>query len=286
MNLTKLLSLLRFPAPMEDAICALSEKNCTEISALSEAAYTGTDYEYPIRTYTPLNRLMSLVNLLPQKYTEYQQLGVPEEIITNTFRDVTHRAFLYFQRHGSPGLSEEDVLWFRHIINKEIFQIGPLQYQPFDMVYLDEETLGEPYMTFSPGIKARIPLNTPVINCHIPVGADLSEDRIPSSLSLARQLFQKLYPDTRFVAFLCYSWLLYPDMLSLLSPNSRIRKFAKHFEIIGSCEDQEQAMEFLIPESSLFRKASEHPECFGFACGIADLSAKGEYKGEYKYRWK
>ena len=34
-------------------------------------------------------------------------------------------------------------------LNVVIFKIGSLQFQPFEMIYLDEETIGEPYMTFS-----------------------------------------------------------------------------------------------------------------------------------------
>lgn len=34
-------------------------------------------------------------------------------------------------------------------MNVAIFKVGSLQFQPFKMIYLDEETIGEPYMSFT-----------------------------------------------------------------------------------------------------------------------------------------
>ena len=72
-----------------------------------------------------------------------------EDIIAETFRDVSLREKIYENKTGKPGISKDDTLWFRHLINCEIFKIGVLQFQPFEMIYLDEEFLGEPYMEFS-----------------------------------------------------------------------------------------------------------------------------------------
>lgn len=278
MNLTTLLPLLNFPSPIKESIYSLIDKDSFRISTLSKDAYTGKDFDFPIRTYTPSDRLLTLLYLLPQQYSEYLQLGIPEKIISETFRDVSRRASFYFQKHGTIGLSEDDVIWFRHIINKQIFQIGPLQFQPFQMIYLDEETLGEPYMMFSQGIKSTLPPKTPVINCHVPTGVSLSENDITASLFQAKELFCKLYPNNAYAAFLCYSWLLYPHMQALLASDSKIRKFAERFQIIGICNDKDQAMEYLHPGTSLFLKSKEHPERFGFACGIIEIFPKGENK--------
>lgn len=137
-------------------------------------------------------------------------------------------------------------------------------------------------MIFSETQKRALPKGTPVINCHIQEGADLSAPMVEKSFSEAEAFFTALFPEVRFRAFLCCSWLLYPPMLERLPDRSRIKQFAKRFRIIGSCDDAEQAMENLfegrraidsLPEnaSSLQVLAKEHPEAFGFGCGVADF---------------
>lgn len=87
----------------------------------------------------------------------------------------------------------------------------------------------------------------------------------------------RVFPKKQFQAFLCYSWLLYPQMAKRLSPESRIRKFYQLFMIIGECNDSEQAIENLFADgkrkklpqmSSLQKMAIDHLDWFGFACGI------------------
>ena len=94
------------------------------------------------------------------------------------------------------------------------------------MIYLDEETIGEPYMIFSKQQKQTLPAGAPVrylpssaedaagapvINRHIQQGADLRPEAVDASFCGARRFFAAHFP-ARFEAFLCYSWLLYsPD---------------------------------------------------------------------------
>ena len=171
------------------------------------------------------------------------------------------------------------MIWFRHIMNINIFKLGTLQFQPFEMIYLDEETLGEPYMSFTREQKERIPAGSPVINCHIQRGTDLDAGMTARSLEEAGRFFKECAPANPFRAFLCYSWLLYPPMVTRLPPDSRIRQFAERFTVIGCCADSGQAFENLfdgrkeLPAggTSLQKMALEHPEWLGFACGVIEL---------------
>ena len=277
MEQQKILEILGLSPKTEKAVLAvLSKKQTAEIC---EKAYSGEAPDYPILKRKPLTRLAVLINLLSKKYEEYLSLGVPEKVIAETFRDVTLRAEIFEAKTGKPGISKEDALWFRHIINRKIFKIGVLQFQPFEMIYLDEEFLGEDYMVFSSEQKEKLPAGAQVINCHVQQGADLSTEEISKSFSDAQALFGKIYPKTEFKAFLCYSWLLYPDMTKLLPENSKIKAFAENFEIIGKVQDNEQAFENLFGQSfkrppklkiatSLQSLAAKNPKAFGFACGI------------------
>lgn len=272
MTLSELMNILHFPTPVEAAVLSHLKNDSSRIAGLSADAYSGEDFAFPILQYAPMDRLLAVIYLLIEKYEEYIQSGIPAEITNATFRDVTLRASLYYQSCNSVGLSKDDVVWFRHIMNKKLFQIGPLQFQPFEMIYLDEETIGESYMSFPGNIKIVLSPGTPVINCHIPRGTDLNPARVSASLLQARSLFHNLYPDVDFKAFLCYSWLLFPDMCAILGTNSNIRKFAERFTIIGTCNDKDQAMECLFPDTSLHQLALDKPEKFGYACGIIRMT--------------
>ncbi|MBR3953376.1 MAG: DUF5596 domain-containing protein [Oscillospiraceae bacterium] len=280
MKQNEILEMLSLSPKTESAVkTVFTKKNLDEII---KTAYLGETLDYPLLRRKPLTRLAAVIALLSKKYEDYKSLGASEEIIAETFRDVALRANLYYERTGKPGISKEDTLWFRHIINSEIFKIGALQFQPFEMIYLDEEFLGEPYMNFSKTQKEELPSGAQVINCHIPSGADLSTEAVKESFIRAQTFFGEVYPNIEFKAFLCYSWLLYPEMINLLPKSSKIKAFAKNFEIIGKFQDNEQAFENLFGKAykrppkiknatNLQKLAAEKPKAFGFACGIKYL---------------
>ena len=228
----------------------------------------------------PLTRLVVVVYLLSQKFAEYKAIGTTDEIILDTFRDVSLRANLYYKQYGKIGISKDDVIWFRHIMNVHIFKIGVLQYQTFNMIYLDEETIGEPYMVFTQEQKLALPNGSPVINCHIQKGANISAALVNESIDQAKVFFKDCFPSIEYKAFLCYSWLLYPSMLNMLPKDSNIKQFAEHFSIIGACNDSEQAMENLFDygkhnlpcnPTTLQRMAKNDNAILGYGCGIIML---------------
>ena len=277
MTFETLVPQLQFELIIEDAVQKKIIKNRKLIETIAENAYSSDDCNFPLCKRMPLTRLVVVTYLLIQKYEEYKTIGVTDDIILDTFRDVSLRANLYYKQSGKIGITKEDVIWFRHIMNVHIFKIGNLQYQKFNMLYLDEETIGEPYMVFTEEQKRILPSGTPVINCHIQRGANISLASVEESVERAKTFFKDCFPAIQYKAFLCYSWLLYPPMLKRLSEQSNIRQFAAHFSIIGSCCDSVQAKENLFYTeryekshslTSLQRMARENKEILGYGCGV------------------
>ena len=277
MTLETMLSELRYTSDTEQAVLQKIRKDEKLIEKIAETAYHGEDFNFALCGRMPLTRLAVVTCLLLSKYDDYKAKGVPDSIIFDTFQDVSLRAKLYREKTGRAGISKGDVIWFRHIMNVAVFKIGALQFQPFEMIYLDEETLGEPYITFTKEQKEALPAGAPVINCHIQQDADLSPEAVQASFHSAKQFFSTHFP-VQYKAFLCYSWLLYPPMIKSLSHKSNIKQFAANFAVIGACDDSEQAMEHLFRNgtkralpanaTALQTLAFEHIELFGFACGI------------------
>ena len=245
MTLETLISELQYTNDIEREILQKIRKNEKLIEEIAENAYYGEDFNFALCKRMPLTRLSVVTYLLLRKYDDYKSKGISESIIFDTFRDVSLRAKLYYKKTGKVGISKGDVIWFRHIMNGVIFKIGALQFQPFEMIYLDEETIGEPYIIFAKEQKDALPTGTPVINCHIQQNADLSPEAVEASFQNAKRFFANHFPTVQYKAFLCYSWLLYPPMVKHLLEKSNIKKFAANFSIIGACDDSEQATEYL-----------------------------------------
>lgn len=277
MTLETMILELHYTSDIEQAVLQKIRRNEKLIEEIAETAYQGEDFDFALCKRMPLTRLAVVTYLLLRKYDDYKAKGIFDSIIFDTFRDISLRAKLYCQKTGRVGISKGDVIWFRHIMNVGIFKIGTLQFQPFEMIYLDEETIGEPYMTFTKEQKEALPAGVPVINCHIQQDADLSPEAVATSFHSAKQFFSTYFP-AQYKAFLCYSWLLYPPMVKHLPLKSNIKQFAANFAIIGACDDSEQAIEYLfkhktkreLPASAttLHKLACEHIELFGLACGI------------------
>lgn len=278
MELEKLFEELRFSSVIESAVQKALSESKKQICEISGKAYKSEGVNFPLCEYAPLTRLSVVTELLMRKYDEYQLKGVSERIIFDTFRDVSLRADFFLKKTGKIGISREDVIWFRHLMNVDIFKIGVLQYQPFKMLYLDERIMGEPYMVFSQEQRDSLPEGVSVLNCHIQRGANLREEAVGHSLEEAKAFFAGYFPEIRFRGFLCYSWLLYPPMVKSLPEESNIRRFAGRFPVIGMCGDAQQAMENLFEgrgskilyrdATSLQKTAMESPELFGYACGF------------------
>lgn len=281
MTLETMMSELHYLNDIEQAILRKIRNDEKLIDEIAETAYQGEDFNFALCKRMPLTRLSVVTYLLLRKYDDYKAKGISENIIFDTFRDVSLRAKLYYKKTGKVGISKEDVIWFRHIMNVAIFKIGSLQFQPFEMIYLDEETIGEPYMVFTKKQKETLPTGTPVINCHIQQDADLRHEAVEASFQSAKSFFSNHFPEVQYKAFLCYSWLLYPPMIEHLFEKSNIKQFAANFSIIGACNDSEQAIEYLFGKGSkkelpanattLQKLALNHIEMFGFACGVIEI---------------
>lgn len=250
--------------------------------AAAPGAYQGEAPDFPICRKSPLERLVLWCCYLTRVRRKYQARGVPHRVFLDTVSDIALRAGLYEARTGKPGLAKADAIWFRHIHNAVIFRLGSLQFQLFEMIYLDQEGCGEAYMTFAQEQKARLPQGTPVLNLHIPKGADLSPAAVEQALDQAMEFFPQVFPEHRARAFLCYSWLLYPGLRELLPAGSNILQFAARFRVIGQTQDPAESIRRIYgkrfprrgdyPQNTqLQRQALGRFSCLGEACGILEI---------------
>lgn len=97
MTLESLLPQLEFEPVVEEAVKHKIAKSRRQIEIIAETAYGSNDLDFPLCKRMPLTRLAVVTYLLAQKYTDYKSIGAAESIILDTFRDVSHRANLYYK---------------------------------------------------------------------------------------------------------------------------------------------------------------------------------------------
>lgn len=68
-----------------------------------------------------------------------------------------------------------------------------------------------------------------VLGVHIPPGGGLSEELVDESFELTKQFLAEYFPDFKYKAFVCESWLMDRQLLDMVGESSNIAKFCKRF---------------------------------------------------------
>ena len=273
------LAVLELEENAKAEVRAFVGRNAGRMEDLAKEAWQGEHPDFPICKLKPLSRLAVLIWKLEEIWQKYQAVGIERLVFVDSASDIALRARIYFDKTGKVGLSKDDCVWLRHLVNVQIFKLGVLQFQPFQMLYLDEDDTGESWFNYIDGIKERLPEGRPVLNVHIQKGADLSPEKVAESFSLARAFFRKHFPERQIEAFVCFSWLLDPFLGRILLGESRIVQFGSNFEVIGWAKDNNQAVERIFgkrwrkksdfpQETSLQKAALEHLKDLQYTCGI------------------
>ena len=126
MTLEQIISELHYTNEVEKEVLRKIQRNQKLVDELARIAYQADNFDFPLCKRMPLTRLSVVTYLLINKYDEYKAKGIPDRIIFDTFRDVSLRATLYDRKTSRVGISKEDVIWFRHIMNVDIFKIDGL----------------------------------------------------------------------------------------------------------------------------------------------------------------
>ncbi|MFI5676012.1 acyltransferase domain-containing protein [Streptomyces cellulosae] len=170
------------------------------------------------------------VAALPHTRAHHRERGIPDDVSRRTLADLGRNMALHRRRYGLPGVNAPR--WLTHHFRGELYQLGRLQ---FERTRHGERT-GR--MMASAGLDA-IP-GTPCLNLHIPdFLGPLSAAACDRSLALAGEFFARHYPEEKYRAALCHSWLLDPQLKRYLPEDSHIVRFQERFRIAR--EDTEPA---------------------------------------------
>lgn len=190
-------------------------------------------------------------------YDRYQEMGISDEIFTETFKCFTR--FIDECKDKTGKYAFDRAFWTWRQASMLIFRIGELEYE-----FINENGKKE-------------------VSVHIPSDAKMSDDVIDSSLKAAQEFFDTYYPEYSDCDYVCDSWLLSPKLKELLSEESNIIRFQNRFEIREENKEAKDIFEWLfktsedasietLPEkTSLQRKAKElllKGDNIGIAVGV------------------
>lgn len=156
----------------------------------------------------------------------YAERGISEKIFEDTVLDLRYKLDECKLVTGIIGSFVAN--WFAGFFHLTRFCLGRLQ---FEVTRFREH--------FESGGRKLEP-ESPVINVHIPRSlVPLDETLCEESFRMAKAFFAGETGEN--CAFVCHSWLLYPENRTILSPRSNIYKFMSRFTIIKSGIDKHRS---------------------------------------------
>lgn len=273
-KLTYLIEKLNFNEKVKCEVLKYIDNNYDFISSASKKAYTGENDDYLTNMKDPYISLMILIYKIVDLELLYKEKKLPINILIDTLSDLTLRQGLYFKYYNKLGLSEEDVGWLKHIFYLNIFKLGTLQYEIGNMSY--QECHLDVNLDF---VKQKLPKGSSILKIHIRRNVDLCQEEIDKSLSFSKKFFKSYYPEYKYKAYTCHSWMLYSKNSLLLPSTSNILKFASRFEMICETQRSDMSIKYIFgreyenikdypQDTSLQRKALNNLDMLGVGYGV------------------
>lgn len=186
--------------------------------------------------------MLYLLYLLPSLAEQYHQEGINIQYF-NSFVDNLKQATCSCKKiHGVWGT---DIAWWLiDFFKLKLFSIGRLQYK--------RRTFRKDIGGYAQG--------TYYIDVHIPSGAPLTPELCAASYAEAADFFHKRYGITNII-FGCHSWLLSPDLDSILPAKSNILTFAHSYTVLETRIDPNStAVSFIFNTTGLPADIESLPE--------------------------
>lgn len=120
-----------------------------------------------------------------------------------------------------------------------------------------------------------------VLNVHIPARDPLTEEACEEAYERAREIFARCYPDFKFKAFCCFSWMLEKRLKLIMGRETGITGFADKFTAFPTRSGEDGVLQFLFhtkkkpPFSALPENTSMQRAVKEYLCGGGHFYEKG-----------
>lgn len=152
----------------------------------------------------------AILDFLPSIEQRMAALGIPQAVIDATLSSGVG---------GSVSVRGFDAnklfSWMQYYIDIKLMRVGILNFELRDKGYPDFSDMLEP--------------NEPVIAVHIPSGIRLTPENCDAAYSECARIVRECFPEFKFRAFSCHSWMMDEQLKSMLPEQSNIIKFQSRF---------------------------------------------------------
>lgn len=267
--------------------------------------------------------LFSILGTVPETASRLRSIGVPEQVIEDTFKNYQFCLDISEERTGVSCFDKSRLSWSQHYVDGDILRLGRLEFEmlpsfpgavrlfrhkdgrqvllmdgarlhhsgqllgnpnamdadgAFDACFTEDALHAEGYPVGADGLARPVRLRLckaeweqvlrpgdPVLNVHIPDHEPFDPARCEAAYAQARALFPRCFPDFAFRSFVCFSWLMDPQLDGFLKPSSNIRRFRESYLAFPAVSDGQGAIVFLfvapgcpperLPEKSSLQRA-------------------------------
>ncbi len=172
-----------------------------------------------VAAYLPV---VALAAAVPSTVAFHESLRVSRDVTAATLADVGRMLARNRVWEGQPGLGDELAGWLTRHTHAALFQLGRLQVERVTITAVTALPMRQAGLACATGDL--------VLNLHIPqAGGPLTPAAVDASLASARTFFSKRFPEERYAAFVCHSWLLDPQLEAYLPQDSNLVAFLRRF---------------------------------------------------------
>lgn len=188
-------------------------------------------------TRTPTEEILQMaayfseLYYMPRAMRYMHTRGVPDEVINNTVPD----GFSGALKETDGGFFFDAMKlysWIQLYIDSKLLRVGILNFELRDRV---KEDCG-----------GRLSPDDAVINVHIPAGIRLTPENCRSAYSECAKLVKTAFPEFKYKAFVCFSWMMDSQLKTMLSPESNIVKFQSHYETFSTNKPTDSVLMFVF----------------------------------------
>lgn len=148
---------------------------------------------------------------------KYEEKGISHDIFIDSIQNLRTVVDKNKRNNGLMIIGQPHLHWFWNFFTMITFKLGRLIYC-IDTVKFDVP---------EKGLVRRV---TNVIDMHIPEGGPLKPEMVEESLEMAREFFDKYYPEHEYEYFTCWTWLTDETLKMYLPEDSNIIRFQNVFE--------------------------------------------------------
>jgi hypothetical protein len=183
----------------------------------------------------PIGRLEIEINSIFHAKAAVFRNGAGEEVVLAKDMPVHKDGFFL----GSKYFEEEEGSWTATLTETEDSWTG---YPVDERGYVLQDAVTLPKSEW----KLALQTGDPVVHVHIPAAGSFAPEVIDETLRQAKAFLKDYYPDYEYKAICCHSWLMDPQLATLLGEEANISKFCRRFTPMAQKSQGNGVMNFVF----------------------------------------